>query len=121
VKYNATITDHFEHPRNCCVLPDANAVGEAINEVCMDRVRLYLRVEVGRVAAASFQVEGCVPTIAAASMLTEYAAGKPLEQLRALTAAQIEQMLGGLPATKKHAAYVAAEALRAAVGNSQGG
>lgn len=116
MKYNPIITDHFEHPRNCRVLPDANAIGEAVNEVCMDRVRFYLRVKDGRVEEAAFQVEGCVPTIAAGSVVSEYAAGRQVEEMRRLTPGDVERMLGGLPATKKHAAHVAVEALRAALG-----
>lgn len=115
MKYNAKVMEHFANPRNVGVLPDANAVGEATNEACMDRMKLYLRVEGDCVKAATFQVEGCVPCIAAGSVLTEKISGIEKSQLEKLDADWLLCELNDLPATKKHAAYLAIEALRSAM------
>ncbi|NKB16155.1 MAG: iron-sulfur cluster assembly scaffold protein, partial [Sphingomonadales bacterium] len=43
----------------------------ATNPVCGDLLHLYLKITSGRIAAASFKVQGCPPSIAAGSVLTE--------------------------------------------------
>jgi hypothetical protein len=48
-------------------------------------------------------------------MATELASGARLADARALDAAAIEQALGGLPATKRYCAAVAAGALQRAL------
>jgi len=63
---------------------------------------------------ARFQAYGCGPTIAAASVATELVAGRAVEDLLVLKAQEIEDALDGLPEDRKHAAEVAAGAMRAA-------
>jgi len=118
VKYSAIIQEHFQHPRNAGVLADATATGEATNEACLDHLRLYIRVRNSRIEACTFQAEGCVPTIAVASVLTEYLVGRSLAEVRAVDEQVIEELVQGLPRTKKHAAILAVDALRQAVGGS---
>ena len=117
MNYSPTISDHFHHPRNCGAMDRADAVGEAENPVCLDRLRVYLRLDraSGTIAEATFQAEGCVPTLAVGSLLTELLRGKRPSELLPLTAEDVERELGGLPATKKHAAHLAVEALQAAL------
>ena len=119
MKYNAIIMDHFNNPRNAGTLANANAIGESTNEVCLDVMKLYLRVNGDVVAEASFQAEGCVPSIACGSFLTEYLPGRTIEELKAVDANPLETALGGLPSTKKHAAHLGADALREALRNLQ--
>jgi NifU-like protein involved in Fe-S cluster formation len=66
------------------------------------------------VAEVRFQTYGCGPTIAAASLASELATGRSVEDLIAIKAQEIEDALEGLPEDRKHAAEVAAGALRAA-------
>ena len=115
MKYNATIMDHFNNPRNAGTLENADAIGEATNDVCLDVMRLFLRVNGDIVADVSFQAEGCVPSIACGSFLTQFLPGKHITELKSLDAAALEAALGGLPATKKHAAHLGADALREAL------
>jgi len=62
-----------------------------------------------------FKVEGCIPAVACASWLTETMIGKPLAELRCLTAEQIELGLGGLPSASRHASALAAAGLKRAL------
>jgi NifU-like protein involved in Fe-S cluster formation len=116
VKYSAIIQEHFQRPRNVGILPDATATGEATNEACLDHLRLYIRVRDSRIEACTFQAEGCVPTIAVASVLTEYLVGRSVAEARTVDEHLIEELVQGLPRTKKHAAILAVDALRQAVG-----
>ena len=73
------ILDHYENPRHYGPLPGATVVQKGGNPGCGDVVTFYLRVEPdGRIAAISFQGEGCTISMAAASMVAEMLAGKTL-------------------------------------------
>jgi nitrogen fixation NifU-like protein len=114
MRYSATLVDHFLDPRNAGLMRDADGTGSDEYAGCGDLTRFYLRVRDGRLAEARFQAYGCGPTIAAASVATELAAGRTVEDLTLLKAQEIEDALDGLPDDRKHAAEVAAGAMRAA-------
>jgi nitrogen fixation NifU-like protein len=106
--------DHFLHPRNAGLMPDPDGVGEDEFAGCGDLARFFLRVRDGRVSEARFQTYGCGPTIAAASVASEWACRRGLDEVMDVKAEVIERALDGLPDDRKHAAEVAAGALRAA-------
>jgi nitrogen fixation NifU-like protein len=112
--YSETVLDHFRAPRNAGMMRYPDAVGQSEDPTCGDLARFYLRVEEGRVIEARFQTYGCGPSIAASSLATELVQGRGLEVIGGLTAAGMEQALGGLPADRRHAAQLVVDALRAA-------
>jgi nitrogen fixation NifU-like protein len=114
VEYSPTLIDHFRNPRNAGMMREPDGVGEGEYEQCMDLARFYLRVRDGRVEEARFQAYGCGPTLAACSAGTEVAAGAALEELAEIREGRIEEAVGGLPAERRHAAAVVAQALQAA-------
>jgi len=109
------VLDHFQNPRNAGTLQDADLIGEAGNPVCGDRMRLYLKVDNGRVTKVRFQTFGCSVAIAASSMLTVLALGRSTDELAALRNQDIVDALGGLPEAKVTCSVLAEEALRAAL------
>jgi nitrogen fixation NifU-like protein len=113
--YTETVLDHFGNPRNVGVQADADAVGRAENPASGASMELYLRVLDGRIQRATFQIQGCTASIAAGSMATEMTAGRTVSEAAAITRTEIEEALGGLPATRKHAAALAEQAIRAAI------
>lgn len=113
--YNEIVMDHFSNPRNVGVLEDANAVGLEVNPVCGDSMRLFLKIEDGRIRDARFQTAGCGAAIATSSMATEMLKGLTLEEARALTKEDIEDALGGLPGNKIHCSMLAIDALETAL------
>jgi nitrogen fixation NifU-like protein len=114
MRYGPTLVDHFLNPRNAGLMRDPDGIGEEEYAGCGDLTRFFLRVRQGRVAEVRFQTYGCGPTIAAASLASELATGRSVEDLIAIKAQEIEDALEGLPEDRKHAAEVAAGALRAA-------
>ncbi len=82
--YTERLLDHYRHPRNKGDLPDADRVAEEYNALCGDRVRIALRLDGERIAAARFEGRGCALCLGAASILTETVQGKTLTELRAL-------------------------------------
>ena len=114
MRYSATLLDHFLNPRNAGMMRDPDGTGEEEYEGCGDLTRFFLRVRDGRAVEIRFQTYGCGPTIAAASITSELARGRSVDDLCRLKAQDIEAALEGLPEDRKHAAEVAAGALRAA-------
>ncbi len=113
--YSDIVLDHAQNPRNRGVLEGANARAYQMNPVCGDTMVLMLRIDDGRVTAAGFQTEGCAASVAASSILTELIAGMTLAEAAALTHEDIEEAVGGLPASKLHSAALVIGALRAAI------
>ena len=114
MRYSARLVDHFLEPRNAGLMREPDGVGEDEFADCGDLTRVFLRVREGRVAEVRFQAYGCGPTIAAASAASELVGGWTLDAVLQLSAAEVERALDGLPDDRRHAAEVAAGALRAA-------
>jgi NifU-like protein involved in Fe-S cluster formation len=117
LSYSETFKDHLANPRSVGELPDADLTAEQTNPVCGDRLRLSLRLRDERIEAARFLAYGCAPTLACGSVLVEMIEGMTLEQAARVTRQDITRALGGLPARKGHAAALAIETLRAALGS----
>ena len=113
--YSSAFKDHLANPRNVGELDDANAIAEATNPVCGDRLRLFLLIDHGRIEAASFLAYGCPPTLVCGSVLTELLTGKSVTEARGLTRKDVVTAIGELPSRKQHAAALAIETLRTAV------
>jgi nitrogen fixation NifU-like protein len=120
MRYSPTLVDHFLNPRNAGLMREPDGTGEDEYAGCGDLTRFFLRVRDGRVAEVRFQTYGCGPTIAAASITSELATGRALDDLIAIKAQEIEDALDGLPDDRRHAADVAAGALRAAALDARG-
>lgn len=108
--FNEIILDHFRNPRNSDKLDHPTATVEVTNPVCGDILRLSVRLEGGRIAAAGFKTQGCVCSIAASSVLTELLIGRTPAEARAITPQAISDALGGLPSATFHAAQLCIDA-----------
>jgi NifU-like protein involved in Fe-S cluster formation len=118
--YTPQVADHIANPRNVGEIDDPSGVGDVINEACRDRIRLTVRVEGGRVADARVKAQGCPPTIAAASALTELIINRMVTELETLSRKDVLDALGRLPPSKMHCAALAIDALREAIGSIKG-
>ena len=114
MRYSPTLVDHFLNPRNAGMMREPDGTGESEYAGCGDLARFFLRVRHGRAVEVRFQTYGCGPTIAAASVASELGRGRTVDDLSRLTSGDVEEALEGLPEDRKHAADVAAGALRAA-------
>ncbi len=110
--YSEKVLDHFHNPRNVGEISRPTAVVEVTNPVCGDVLKLWVVVENGKITEAKFRAAGCVPAVACASWLTEWALGKSLADLPNLPPDQIEAALDGLPPASRHATVLASDALR---------
>jgi nitrogen fixation NifU-like protein len=116
--YSPLVLDHFEHPRNSGELPQPTRSATVENPACGDILELSVRIEQGIIAAIGFRAQGCVPTVACASRLTEMVQGKPVAEALSIPRQAIIESLGGLPSASQHAAQLAVDALRTVLGTS---
>jgi nitrogen fixation NifU-like protein len=76
------ILDHYHQPRNRRIMTDPTFSGEGINPGCGDVVRMFVRLDGDqRIADIAFDGQGCTISQAAASIMTEIALGKTLDEM----------------------------------------
>ncbi|MDO8749317.1 MAG: Fe-S cluster assembly scaffold protein NifU [Candidatus Omnitrophota bacterium] len=114
-QYSEKVMDHFLHPRNIGEIPDASGIGNVGNPVCGDIMRLYIKVDNGKIIDIKFKTFGCGAAISTSSMVTEMVKGKSIDEALTITNKAVAEALGGLPAVKMHCSVLAEEALKSAI------
>lgn len=113
--YNEYVMEIFKNPKNVGMIHGANGIGQVGNAKCGDIMKIYLRIEDGKIADASFKTFGCVAAIVSTSIATELIKGKTLEEARKLKNSEILKMMGPVPTNKIHCSVLAEEAINAAI------
>jgi nitrogen fixation NifU-like protein len=111
--YSEVLLSHFKEPRNSGRLPYPDATGRAENPASGATLELQVALHEGRIQEARFKAEGCAATIAAGSVVTELLSGRTPEDAMTLQRIEVDDALGGLPPTRKHASALAVDAVRA--------
>jgi len=91
--YSDILLDHFRHPRNYGSLDSPDVSNEQFNPLCGDRIRLELKLEQSIVSEAKFKGDACAICTAAASLLTELALGKDVNELANIPDARLVSAL----------------------------
>lgn len=95
--YREQLLDHYHNPENFGVLDNADVDIEMDNPTCGDMIHLTARLDsAGRVTEVMFEGQGCVISMASASMFTEHVKGKTIEEIAAMSLSDIEGMMGGV-------------------------
>jgi nitrogen fixation NifU-like protein len=115
--YSKKVMDHFTNPRNVGCIVDADGVGEVGNAKCGDIMQMFLKIEDSIIVDVKFKTFGCGAAIATSSMATELIKGCSLENALALTNNVVLEALDGLPPAKIHCSVLAAQAVKAAIGD----
>ena len=113
--YTEQVMDHFMNPRNVGEIEDASGVGTVGNAKCGDIMRMFIKVEDGRIVDVKFKTFGCGAAIATSSKATEMVKGLTIDEALQVTNKMVAESLGGLPAVKLHCSVLAEEALQAAI------
>jgi nitrogen fixation NifU-like protein len=82
--YQDVILDHNRSPQNYRAMENANRRVEGNNPLCGDRLTVWLRMEDGVIADATFQGLGCAISMASASLMTSAVKGKTRSEAEAI-------------------------------------
>ena len=88
------LLDHVRYPRLTGEIADADGVGECKNPVCGDFIKIWRKDESG-VSKIRMKASGCTICIASASLMSELANGKTVEEIRSLIFLMRESMRPG--------------------------
>lgn len=115
--YNDTLIDHFMHPRNIGEIENPDAVAQVGDPACGDFIRVYLKLEGGKISNFKFLTQGCPGAISTSSIATELAIGKTIDEALKLTDNDVIKAAGGIPARKAHCSLLAIRGLHQAIQN----
>jgi nitrogen fixation NifU-like protein len=114
--YKEIILDHYKHPRNFGQLPSTQHKAQVANPLCGDSIMMELEIVNDVIEDIRFSGQGCAIAMASASLLTEYAKNKSLQDLTMLTKDSILELLSiELSPNRLKCALVSLEALQKAI------
>lgn len=113
--YSDKVVDHFTNPRNVGKIENASGIGEVGNPVCGDIMKMFLKIEEGKIVDVKFKTFGCGAAVATSSMATELVKGKSIYEALQVTNKAVMEALDGLPPVKVHCSLLAEEAIHAAL------
>jgi nitrogen fixation protein NifU and related proteins len=92
--YKENVIDHYKNPRNVGELEECTFAHSELNPLCGDNIKIFVKLENGKVQDILFKGEGCAVSQASISMLTDFVKGKSIEQIKALGPWDIFNLLG---------------------------
>ena len=112
--YSKRVIEEYRDPKNIGWMEDSDGAAK-FKGPCGDTMEFHLRVEGGRIKDIRFFTDGCGPSIACGSMLTQMARGRTLDGAADLSKEELIDALGGLPEESLHCAELAVTTLRKAL------
>jgi len=95
-------------------LPDANQVSEMTGP-CGDTMKVYLKVDQGRIKDARVQVLGCPGAVASAMVVMDLAKDRTIAEAYAIKDRDIYRILEEIPEQKQHCIRLSVKALQQAL------
>lgn len=92
--YRELILEYYRHPVNFGELPDPDVKAKDTNPLCGDVIEMQLKVNGDRIEDIRFRGQGCAISQAAASMVTEVAKGKSVEEIKNLGKKDVVELIG---------------------------
>ena len=117
MQYSQKVLDHFMKPHNIGKIENPDATATEGSPACGDQVSIYLKVNAKTqvIEDIKFQSYGCASNIATASIITDMAMGKTLEEAKKIGWKEAADALDGLPPVKMHCSVLAVDTLRKAI------
>ncbi len=113
--YTKETMERFLDPKHFGEMKDADGVGSVGNPRCGDQMKVYIKVEKGKIKKASFQTLGCVAAIATSDAICEMIIGKSIDEALKITEKEMIERLKKLPSVKIHCSSLAIEGLKKAI------
>jgi nitrogen fixation NifU-like protein len=110
--YPDQLKKEFLSPRNLGILEEADAYASTTG-ACGDTIEMWVSVRDGMITDIRFMTDGCGPTIACASYVTQCARHKSISEALRIAWKAVDDYFDGLPRENKHCAKLAVDALAA--------
>jgi nitrogen fixation protein NifU and related proteins len=95
--YREQLLDHYHNPTNYGVIENAEIDIEMDNPTCGDQIHVTAQLDgQGQIEKMMFEGQGCVVSMAAASMLTEEIVGKSPGEVAEMGLSEVQEMMGGV-------------------------
>ena len=95
--YQEHIVEHAKHPRNAGRLKAPTHREHARNPLCGDEAEIFLNVKKGALADIGYEIQGCILSKAALSIVSEHVKGKKLAAIAKFGASDVFGLLGFTP------------------------
>ena len=112
--YSDKAIDYYLYRPNMGSLPDPDQVSE-LTGPCGDTMKVYLKVDEGRIKDARVQVLGCPGAVASAMVAMELIKGKTLAQAQTIKDRDIYRILQEMPEKKLHCIRLSVKAMKKAL------
>lgn len=80
--YSEIILEHYKDPHNTGSIENAEIEARGYNESCGDDIRIFIKVNEGKIEDLKFLGNGCAISQSSSSMMTEQLIGKTLEEAK---------------------------------------
>jgi nitrogen fixation protein NifU and related proteins len=115
LKYTDKVMFHFMNPCNLGEIKNPDVEVIEGNLRCGDQIQLHLKIKNNIIEDIKFKSFGCASNIATASIVTDLAKGKTLDEAKKITWKEVSEKLGGLPKIKEHCSVLAVQTLKKAI------
>ena len=112
--YSEKAIDYYVNQPAMGCLDDANQISELTGH-CGDTMKIYLKIDDGRIQDAKIQVLGCPGAVASAMAAMEMIKGKTIEEALQLKDGDVYQVLEQLPDQKQHCIRLSVKTLHKAL------
>ena len=92
--FTEIILDHYQHPHNHGLIPNATYSSRGYNESCGDDIQVSVLMRDGVIVDAKCSGAGCSISQASASIMTDLVKGKTIEEAKQLAARFYDMVKG---------------------------
>jgi len=116
--YQEQLLDHYHHPRHKGIVENPDFTSDQVNPSCGDMIGFQGKIEDNRLTEVAFDGKGCILSLAAASMLAEFAKDKPITQILAYNKETMHEMINlALGPTRQQCILLPLQALQSGIKN----
>lgn len=113
--YSQRIMEEFYNPQNYGVIKGASGVGKVVSDIGSEIIKIFIKVDGGKVVDAQFQTFGGVVAIATTSIATNLIIGKDIRELKKFTGQNILEIAGEVPENKMYVVQAVVNAVHGAI------
>lgn len=112
--YSPEAIERWIDPDNFGPIENADAHA-SVSGRCGDNMQIFLMFHEDRVTKSTYMTDGCASSNICGSFAADMAMGKGPDEIIEITGEAVMKRAGGLPEEETHCAFLAAEALQAAL------